>query len=392
MIRGRETLAKICLALFFVFVIFYVTIIVRCPSLAYSVRLVPLRSFLAILNGTGTAKGIFLNVALFIPLGWIVAALTKRKSNISFVLPIIFSIVIELIQYYSCRGIADIDDVISNGLGGAIGIGLHRLCSRTNRVRWKQVLMHELSILFLIVGIIEVYATYQSPRLESRLREYDFAIFDVQWENNSITISGTCRVYNKDTPRYLIVLSDDNGNKTKLVTEINDNSFIATGDVKSSTKYTVLIKFTGHETMITGTYIRNNDVEYISGRLPEISGTPKSAVLKAFDQKTDTLIYQDGDRLLWLIGSNVGSTTEIIYHIYTDEPEGLPEKRVKNGFDNRGFRIESGRELEPIGHYRVFVKEIPSEYHVAEVVVGFNSGGRLIWEHNFRVATVMRSG
>lgn len=76
-----------------------------------------------------------------------------------------------------------------------------------------------------------------------------------------------------------------NGNKTKLVTEINDNSFIATGDVKSSTKYTVLIKYTGHETMITGTYIRNNDVEYISGKLPEISGTPKSAVLKALVKK-----------------------------------------------------------------------------------------------------------
>ena len=28
---------------------------------------------------------------------------------------------------------------------------------------------------------------------------------------------------------------------------------------------------------------------------------------------------------------------------------------------------------------------IPSEYHVAEVIVGFNAGGKLIWEQNFRV-------
>lgn len=59
----------------------------------------------------------------------------------------------------------------------------------------------------------------------------------------------------------------------------------------------------------------------------------------------------------------------------------------KYGFDNRGFRTGTGRELEPIGHYRVFEKEIPSEYHVAEVIVGFNTGGKLIWEQNFRVDT-----
>ena len=30
-------------------------------------------------------------------------------------------------------------------------------------------------------------------------------------------------------------------------------------------------------------------------------------------------------------------------------------------------------------------KAIPSEYHVAEVIVGFNAGSKLIWEQNFRV-------
>ena len=32
-----------------------------------------------------------------------------------------------------------------------------------------------------------------------------------------------------------------------------------------------------------------------------------------------------------------------------------------------------------------YKKAIQAEYHVAEVIVGFNAGGKLIWEQNFRV-------
>ena len=45
----------------------------------------------------------------------------------------------------------------------------------------------------------------------------------------------------------------------------------------------------------------------------------------------------------------------------------------------------TGMELEPIGHYRVFEAAVPSEYHIAEVIVGFSAGGKVLWEQNFRV-------
>ena len=59
------------------------------------------------------------NIWLFIPLGTILFRLFPQKA-ILFV-PIFISIVIELIQYLTGMGMCELDDVISNGLGGTIG-------------------------------------------------------------------------------------------------------------------------------------------------------------------------------------------------------------------------------------------------------------------------------
>lgn len=84
----------------------------------------------------------------------------------------------------------------------------------------------------------------------------------------------------------------------------------------------------------------------------------------------------------------IDKNTEIIYHIHTTEPEKLPEKRIQYGFDNRGFRAGVERaenELEGIHHYRVFEKEIPQDYNVTAVVVGFNTDGMITWNDSFRI-------
>ncbi|SHM31238.1 VanZ family protein [Chryseobacterium polytrichastri] len=67
------------------------------------------------------------NIFLFSPFGWL--GLTLKKFN--HILPItLFFIVaitaIEITQYYSGRGVADIDDVLLNTLGMAIGFVLFK--------------------------------------------------------------------------------------------------------------------------------------------------------------------------------------------------------------------------------------------------------------------------
>lgn len=59
------------------------------------------------------------NILLFIPLGIILAQIYPTWKTIF--IPFFLSIGIELIQYVSARGLLEVDDVISNSLGGLIG-------------------------------------------------------------------------------------------------------------------------------------------------------------------------------------------------------------------------------------------------------------------------------
>lgn len=366
------------------FCVLYATGLSRVPSMDQSIRFTPFWSYAEVITGQRSPSGILLNIALFIPFGWfLAAAFSQRRKRFVFLLPILFSLIIELIQFYTGRGTADIDDVISNGLGGAIGVIMLLGTKRLSQNGRSRIYIPLISVLLLVAASIGVYSIYQSPYLESRLRDYDFVIEDVEWTKNLVVIRGTCSVYDRETPQYQILLTD--GKKSLLDTVIDGTRFTANGEVDVDKKYEVLIRFSGHETMSTGTWIHHDKVEFIAGTLPVVDGLPDRAVLKAYDKKTDTMVYQDRQRLLWLIGSDIDPATEIIYHIHTAEQERLPENRKKYGFDNRGFKTETGRELESIGHYRVFEKELPIEYHVTEVIVGFNAGGKLIWEQNFRV-------
>ena len=140
--------------------------------------------------------------------------------------------------------------------------------------------------------------------------------------------------------------------------------------------------------MHTGIWINGEQIEYVAWERPVIDGLPETSVLKAWNEEYDTLVYQDGERLLWLIGKEIDKNTEVIYHIHTDEPEKLPEKRIQYGFDNRGFRVgaeQAENEFEGIEHYGVFEKEITGNYHVTAIVVGFNTDGTITWTDSFRL-------
>jgi len=65
-------------------------------------------------------KEIIDNIWLFVPLGTVLYRLFPKRWI--WVVPLGLSIVIEGIQYVTGLGSAEIDDVISNGLGGVIGV------------------------------------------------------------------------------------------------------------------------------------------------------------------------------------------------------------------------------------------------------------------------------
>ena len=167
---------------------------------------------------------------------------------------------------------------------------------------------------------------------------------------------------------------------TKTYYVISESSSVQSPFSEQYSHYYKKIKIEHHNT----NHNHSNFVsiyEFLSfNPLPQIDISKRfnSPIIKAFIPEYDAYIFQDGRKLFWLIGADIDRRTEIIFHIHTDRPELLPESRKKSGFDNRGFRVGYACERDRIGKYRVFEKDIPSEYPITCFRVGFNTEGAVV--------------
>lgn len=297
---------------------------------------------------------------------------------------------IELVQFLTYRGMLDVDDLISNVCGAAVGLLIYTSVEQyrqDGRGRQAEKWMPAVLITASLIGCIMVAVPATKSSIDVKVtKEFQFVVSSVAEDDGKIDIEGECFLYDRATPDYMLIIGGSEASTT-----VEDKKFRAAVD-QPVKKAEVEIRFKGYPAMPTGVWIKPSAtgfaIEYVAGEEPVIKGLPEGAVLKAWNEEYDTLVYQDGERLLWLIGKEIDKNTEVIYHIHTDEPEKLPERRVQYGFDNRGFRAGAERadnEMTSFDHYRVFEKEIPQEYNVTAVVVGFNTDGTITWNDSFRI-------
>lgn len=73
---------------------------------------------------------LLLNMAMFVPIGYLIGVAIKEMNTTKiFATGCLLSLTIEIIQLFSKRGVFNIDDIIHNTLGCAIGYGIYRICS-----------------------------------------------------------------------------------------------------------------------------------------------------------------------------------------------------------------------------------------------------------------------
>lgn len=98
--------------------------------------------------------GYLLNVVMFLPLGFLVPLIWKGMRKLSHILVIgaAFSLLIELSQLFSYRG-TDVDDLILNTLGAAVGFLLYKIWDKTTngRFRLEHPVMVELPMYILSI-------------------------------------------------------------------------------------------------------------------------------------------------------------------------------------------------------------------------------------------------
>ncbi len=122
----------------YIIAIAYLTLLFRENDGA-TLKLEPFWSYRKIFSDSDTRADILKNIWLFIPLGAILYRIYPNDKVL--LIPVLLSILIEAIQYFSGTGFCEIDDVISNGLGGAIGYGMGGLASMIrNPFRCKKII------------------------------------------------------------------------------------------------------------------------------------------------------------------------------------------------------------------------------------------------------------
>lgn len=81
------------------------------------------------------------NVAAFIPFGALIRWVRNQKTGfgIAVLYTFLFSLGIELIQLFTRVGVFDVDDLILNTCGGAIGYVCYRILRKIDRRRYRDV-------------------------------------------------------------------------------------------------------------------------------------------------------------------------------------------------------------------------------------------------------------
>lgn len=120
--------ASWCILGGYLFFIFCVTILFRDKTTEAHYALRPLWSY-GVLYNKLLAQNI-LNVLMFIPIGFLFSC-SLREKNIIIIIGIgcCISMTTEILQLVTRRGVFNIDDIIHNILGCAIGYGVFRLCN-----------------------------------------------------------------------------------------------------------------------------------------------------------------------------------------------------------------------------------------------------------------------
>lgn len=124
--RGQKMMKFVmgALAIEYYFLVLCSTVICRTAPVLKRVELKPFYNYVDIWNGVDfkrTLMEVLLNVALFVPIGFLLGGMVHKGFVIVLLIGCVLSIFIELLQLASGRGLCETNDVIHNTVGCIMG-------------------------------------------------------------------------------------------------------------------------------------------------------------------------------------------------------------------------------------------------------------------------------
>lgn len=119
-------------------------------------NLIPLAGT-AVYNGILNFPEILFNIISFIPFGIYMEILFRKASwTVNLLVILLVSLAFEVVQYILLLGIADITDLLANGLGGAIGINIMYVLTSI----WHEKTYARMNVFSLVLTIFVILTTY----------------------------------------------------------------------------------------------------------------------------------------------------------------------------------------------------------------------------------------
>lgn len=122
---------------------------------AAQINLIPLAGT-AVYDGVLNFPEILFNVVSFIPFGIYMEILFRKASwTVNLLVILLVSLAFEIVQYILLLGIADITDLLANGLGGAIGINIMYVLTSI----WHEKTYARMNVFSLVLTIFVILTT-----------------------------------------------------------------------------------------------------------------------------------------------------------------------------------------------------------------------------------------
>lgn len=422
---SRQTKAVIILLVFFMVIVLWYTVLMRASGF-YDAQLEPFWSYKGWLAGNWKlGREILANIAMFFPLGFLLSAATvaycKKTCLVVFIAGSLLSTIIEVLQLVLMRGLFEFDDIFSNTLGSLLGYFAYKLLEGTIKKDYITKIVLSFGVFFVLTGMaVCINANLKKDELKYNIpRDICFQVDDVKLDGDRLILTGFAFCNNRNMSDFEFILkSTKTGEELKADVKYglqrsdvaryfnSKQDYSKAGYraylpvVHTEEEYEIILRLHGLTSFLTDVLVTGTDIHYT--KLcdfvpPEVAGTSleeivKNGYLRVYRPDRACYVYQYKGFLYWIADTafhfEKNGKTIIQCHLWTTQPEKLPQKRLINKWywDNIGFNFDNHEITGSVncGKYRVCRQKLPQEYSITSILTGYYKNGEWIWLNYFR--------